>query len=83
MKKITAFLTNKYVIGFGAGIAATIIGYNAYKSRKVRKAAANVMARWMKLRDDAKFAVTKIKEEAEDIYAEAMEQKKSAESGAN
>jgi predicted small secreted protein len=74
MEKLTAFFKNKYVIGFGAGLAAAIIGYKAYKSKKVRKAVVKVLAQGMKLRDDAKFAVNSIKEEAEDICAEAKEQ---------
>jgi hypothetical protein len=36
----------------------------------------------MKLRDEAKFAVTKIKEEAEDLYAEANSKKSDAENEA-
>jgi hypothetical protein len=82
MKKISSFFTNKYVIGFGAGVAAAIIGCKAYKSKTVRKAAVNILTKWMKLRDEAKFAVTKIKEEAEDLYAEANSKKSGAENEA-
>ncbi|MDR1363131.1 MAG: hypothetical protein LBJ35_03665 [Spirochaetaceae bacterium] len=78
MKKLADFFTNKYVIGFGVGVAAAVIGCRAYKSKTVRNAAAKVLAHWMKLRDDAKFAVTKIKEEAEDLYAEAKTQENEA-----
>jgi Tfp pilus assembly major pilin PilA len=81
MKKIGALFTSKYAIGFGVGIASVIIGYKAYKSKKVRKAIVNLLARIKKTRDDVKFAVASIKEEAEDLCAEATEQKKSAEGG--
>jgi hypothetical protein len=74
MDKISAFLKNKYVIGFGAGVAASILGYRAYKSKKLRKAVVKAVACGIKLRDDAKTALDDIKEEAEDICAEAKEQ---------
>jgi hypothetical protein len=83
MKKITDFLTDKYVIGFGAGVAAAVIGCKVYKSKAFRKAAANILAQWMNLRDEAKFTVAKIKEEAEDIYAEAAGKESGAEDTAN
>lgn len=79
MDKILSFFKNKYVIGFGAGIAASIIAYNACKSRKLRKAAVKLLAKGMKIRDEAKFAVNTIKEEAEDLCAEAKEKNADAE----
>jgi predicted small secreted protein len=74
MEKVTGFFKNKYVIGFGLGIAAAVIGYKAYKSKKLRKAVVKAVASGMKLRDDAKFTLNTIKEEAEDLHAEAKEQ---------
>jgi hypothetical protein len=35
MDKLSGFFTSKYVIGFGAGGAALVIGYRAYKSKKL------------------------------------------------
>ncbi|MDR2659550.1 MAG: DUF6110 family protein [Spirochaetaceae bacterium] len=78
MKKIVSFFTSKYFIGFGAGIIASIIGYKAYKSKKVRKCIVNMLAGIMKMRDEAKFTMNKIKEEAEDLCAEAKDQKSAA-----
>ncbi|MDR2803671.1 MAG: hypothetical protein LBB22_05215 [Treponema sp.] len=74
MEKVTSFFKNKYVIGFGVGFAAAFIGYKAYKSKKVRKAVVKILARGMKLRDEARFAVSSIKEEAEDLCAETKEE---------
>lgn len=73
MDTISGFLKNKYVAGFGLGVAATIIGYRAYKSKKVRKAVVKAVAYGMKLRDDAKYAMNTLKEDAEDLCAEAKE----------
>jgi predicted nuclease with TOPRIM domain len=80
MDKVKGFLKNKYVIGFGAGLAAAFIGYRAYKSEKIRKAVVKAVAYGMKLREDAKFAMNTIKEDAEDLCAEAKE-KNSGSSG--
>jgi hypothetical protein len=71
MEKITDFLKNKYVIGFGLGVTAAVVAYRAYKSKKLRKAVVKAVACGMKLRDDAKFTLNGIKEDAEDLYAEA------------
>jgi predicted small secreted protein len=79
MDKLKSFFTNKYVVGFGAGIAASIIVYRAYKSRRLRKAAVKILAQGMKIRDEAKFAVNTMKEEAEDLCAEAKEKNAAAE----
>ena len=74
MDKVTGLLKNKYLVGFGLGVAAAVVGYRAYKSRKLRKALVKAVACGMKLRDDAKFAMNTIKEDAEDLCAEAKEQ---------
>jgi hypothetical protein len=74
MGKLAGFLKSKYVIGFGLGLAAAIIGCQACKNKKVRNAVVKAVARGMKLRDDAKFALNAIKEEAEDLRAEAKEE---------
>jgi hypothetical protein len=74
MEKTIGFLRNKYVIGFGLGLAAAVAGYKIYKSKKIRKTLVRAVVCGMKLRDDAKFTLNTIKEEAEDIRAEAQEQ---------
>jgi hypothetical protein len=73
MDKAGDFFKNKYVIGFGLGLAAAIAGYRAYKSKKVRKAVVKAVACGMKLRDDARYAMNAIKEDAEDLCAETKE----------
>jgi hypothetical protein len=74
MDRVSAFFKNKYVIGFGVGVAASVLGYKAYRSKKLRKAVVRAVACGIKLRDDAKTTLDGIKEEAEDICAEAREQ---------
>jgi predicted nuclease with TOPRIM domain len=74
MAKVSAFFKNNYVIGFGVGVAASILGYKAYKSKKLRKAVVKAVACGIKLREDAKTTLDSIKEDAEDICAEAKEQ---------
>jgi hypothetical protein len=73
MGTVTDFFKNKYVIGFGAGLAAAVIGYKAYKSKKLRKAVVQAAAQGMKFREDVKVTLNNIKEDAEDICAEAKE----------
>jgi hypothetical protein len=73
MGMIKDFLKNRYVIGFGAGVAASLIAYHACRSRKLRKVVVKALAHGMKLRDEVKFAASTIKEEAEDLCAEAKE----------
>jgi hypothetical protein len=73
MEQITGVFKNKYAIGFGLGVAAAIIGFKAYKSKKLKKAVVKAVACGMKLRDDAKFTLNSIKENAEDLCAEAKE----------
>jgi TRAP-type mannitol/chloroaromatic compound transport system substrate-binding protein len=46
----------------------------AYKRKKLRKALVKVVAQGIKLRDDAKHTLNSIKEDAEDLYAEAKDQ---------
>jgi predicted nuclease with TOPRIM domain len=82
MGKIAGFLKSGYGIGFGLGIAAAILGYRAYKSKKVRKAVVKAVARGMKLRDEAKVTLNIIKEEAEDLCAEAKERGAPGQEGA-
>jgi predicted nuclease with TOPRIM domain len=79
MGEAVSFLKNKYVIGFGAGLAAAIAGYRVYKSKKIRKALVKAVACGIKLREDAKYALNSIKEDAEDVCAEAKEQGSAAE----
>jgi hypothetical protein len=82
METIKGFLKNKYVIGFGLGVTAALIGYRACKSKKLRKGLVKALACGMKLRDDARFTLNTIKEDAEDLRAETKEQEQEAGQGA-
>ncbi|MDR1893089.1 MAG: hypothetical protein LBQ61_00140 [Spirochaetales bacterium] len=79
MAQLPHFLKNKYLLGFGAGLAAAFIGYRACKSQRVRKAVVKAMACGMKLREDVKFTLNTLKEDAEDLRAEAKERNAGAE----
>jgi gas vesicle protein len=74
MDKLSGFFTSKYLIGFGAGVAAAVLAYRAYKSKKLRKVLVKAVAQGIKLRDDAKHTLNSIKEDAEDLCAEAKDQ---------
>ena len=56
---------------FVCGLAAGLILPPVLKSNAVRKAAVNVTAKGMQLKDNATSSICSIKEEAQDIYAEA------------
>lgn len=59
------------VIAFGCGVAATVIVGKVLKSKSVRNCTVKAVAKGLKIRDDAQHTLHEIKEEAEDIYAEA------------
>jgi len=63
----------KKVLTFVAGTAAGLILPPIVKSKAARKAAVTVTAKGMQLKDDARSAFETIKEDAEDVYAEAKE----------
>lgn len=52
-----------------------LVAPTVLKSKCARKAAVAVTAKSMQLRDDTRSAVESIKEEAQDIYAEAKQQR--------
>ena len=66
-------ITNKKVLTFVVGTAAGLILPPIVKSKTARKAAVSVTAKTMQLKDDAQSAFETIKEDAEDVYAEAKE----------
>ncbi|MDR2314632.1 MAG: hypothetical protein LBE02_08885 [Spirochaetaceae bacterium] len=79
--EVPGFFKNKYVIGFGLGFAAALAAYRVYKSSKFRRTVVKAVACGMKLRDEAKFALNAIKEDAEDLCAEAKDGKAEAKGG--
>ena len=58
-----------YAIGVATGV---ILPYLAKKA-KVRDVAVKVVAKGIATKEDAKSVVTSIKEEAQDVYAEAKQ----------
>lgn len=70
---ILSFVFEKKVWTFVGGVAAGLILPPLVKSKTVRKAAVAVTAKGMSLKDDAKAACESIKEDAQDVYAEARQ----------
>lgn len=64
-----------YAIGLATGVILPLVA----KKTRVRKAAVNVMAKGMEVTEDAKSKVCSIKEEAQDIYAEAKQKQQEKE----
>lgn len=62
------------LIAFAGGVAATGLVQAVSKQPAVRKAAVNVLAKGMQLRDDADEALQDIRDEAEDLCADARMQ---------
>ena len=58
-----------YAIGLATGIVLPLIA----KKARVHNAAVNVVAKGIAVTEEAKSAVNSIKEEAQDIYAEAKQ----------
>lgn len=75
MKYINRFT----VVPFLLGIGASIVGSKALKSKAVHDCAVRTVAKALTIRDEAARTVSKVREEAEDIYAEAKTQKSAAE----
>lgn len=66
----------KRLLLFAGGMLAGLIAPAALKSKCARTAAVTITAKSMQLRDDARSAVESLKEEAQDIYAEAKQQRR-------
>lgn len=61
-------------IAFVGGVLTATVGAKALKSERVRKATVNVMAKGMKLQQDAMSTLETMKEEAQDLCHEAREE---------
>lgn len=61
--------------GFIGGILTATVGVSIAKSKPVRKLVVNALAKGMQLQEDTKLTLQTLKEEAEDICAEAKAQK--------
>ncbi|MDR1440618.1 MAG: DUF6110 family protein [Clostridiales bacterium] len=68
---IVAFLLRKKLLTFAGGVAAGLILPPLVRSKAARKVAVAAVAKGLSLKDDALAAYESIKEDAQDIYAEA------------
>ena len=59
-------------IFFVCGAAAAVITGKIIKCKKVRDAVVNCLAYGMKVKHDAQLAMQNMKEDAEDVYFDAM-----------
>lgn len=78
---IWSSIVSKKAWVFVGGIAAGLLLPPIVKSRAARRAAVCVTAKGMRLKDDAVAAYNTIKEDAQDVYAEAKEQAGSCDCG--
>lgn len=68
------FLKNSKFLFFIGGLAAGTIGVKALKSKSAKKLAVAALAKGMEVQDSAKATFATIKEDAQDLYAEAKTQ---------
>ncbi|MDO4300290.1 MAG: DUF1490 domain-containing protein [Clostridia bacterium] len=61
-------------ICFTCGAVTAIIGSRVLKSEKTRKACVQGLAKGMKLKHDAQVTLQNMKEEAQDIFCDAMQE---------
>ena len=71
---------NPKVLCFLGGAAAALVGVKVAKSPKTRAACVAGLAKGMQLQQDARVALQNMKEDAQDLCAEAKE--KAAQEGA-
>lgn len=64
------FIKNTKVLLFAGGVLAATVGSVVLKSEKTRKACVTVMAKGMKIKDDATVHFEKMREDAEDLCSE-------------
>lgn len=60
---------------FVAGIAAAVVGKRIIQSKAVHNAAVKVVAKGLMIKDEAQSTLETIKEESQDLYAEAVAEK--------
>lgn len=65
------FFKNEKTLLFLGGLASGIAGVNLVKSKTARKACVNVLAKGMKLHNDAQVTLETMKEDAQDVFAES------------
>ncbi len=67
------FCNRSNLLIFLGGAATSLVTANVLKSKSARKAAVCTMSKFLKAKDDVEHALSSIKEEAEDMYAEAKQ----------
>ena len=67
-------LKHQKTCGFIGGLLTATIGVSLAKSKPVRNLAVKAIAKGMQVQDNAKVTIQTLKEEAEDICAEAKAQ---------
>ncbi|MDR1205982.1 MAG: DUF1490 domain-containing protein [Peptococcaceae bacterium] len=68
------FFRSAKVLSFIGGVAAATVGIKILKSDIVRKGVVKVLAKGMKVQQDAMSAFEAMKEEAQDLCYEAQQQ---------
>ncbi len=65
----------KHGLAFAAGMAAAAIGKKILKSEAVHQATVKAVAKGLSIKDEAQSTINTIKEESQDLYAEAVAEK--------
>lgn len=65
----------QYILPFSAGIAAAVVVKRVLKSETVHRAVVKTVAKGLAIKDEAQAAVNTIKEQSQDLYAEAVAEK--------
>ena len=68
-------LCKNHGLAFAAGIAAAAIGKKILTSDTVHKATVKAVAKGLSIKDEAQATINTIKEESQDLYAEAVAEK--------
>ncbi|MBR6399666.1 MAG: DUF1490 domain-containing protein [Firmicutes bacterium] len=75
-------LTSEKFLCFIGGIAAAVVGTKVLKCEKTRELCVQGLAKGMKFKHDTRTAVQNLKEDAQDVYYDAMAQADTAEPAA-
>ncbi len=71
-----SFWKDGKVLAFAGGVLITTVVPAILKSKAAHNVAVSAMAKSMEVKDDTQARVTSVKEEAQDIYAEAKDKNK-------
>lgn len=68
------YVCRRDLIGFAAGVAATVAGIAVSKCPKTRELIVKGMAKGIKIQQNAQEAIQNMREEAEDLVLEAQKE---------